>query len=1217
MKFLQNGPDIPNELIAAQERGEVIFICGAGVSMQLGLPSFKGLIQRVYDELGEQWELHHAEREGMKDDGQLARQYDRVLRCLERRLAASNLGRTQGMRERIRAAIRAALRAPVNPDLTNHAALLDLSRDFDGNIRLLTTNFDTLFERAWPIGVAPSHAGAAMPQPKTAGCAGVLHLHGRLGDDTLNLNETDLVLTSAEFGDAYLRSGWASRYVYDLVRAFTVVLVGYQADDPPMRYLLEVLEADRERYPDLQRVYAFAASADGDSELQAALWQAKGVEPILHDVIDGDYSPLYGSLREWRRYGSDPTQWRREQLKTLLSRHPQALTKSEIAGCVHLLSHRDASQLLGEISPSADCLAVLNQQRVFDGNDASPGQWIGTRVNDLEMITACGGHPSFDDQTVWFIERALERERDVLTPVRRAAWEVLLTVNAKSAESELGMAWYRIRPRIREGLANYEARRLITSLVRPRLTVSKRLSLRASAGEETPESLHSLLWIDFKSSEQSSIDEVLEVWPRDGAKELQLLKSLERALLEALDQASDLEFLSGWDRADHDVPSVARHPQNEYRSGFYPIIRLMADVWERLAEDDVSSALRCARSWAKSPFNLIKRLALFSAGHPKFPAGEAADLIANLDDHRFWISGAQVEIMRTLLAKWDDIPELTRVAIEDRIAGGIPRSLFQEAAIDNEDDWASIHDSSVNRRLTRLRDAGKPLQESSKAALAGISLRHPKWKPGGGDRDDFHSWMESRSGPDGHPELLKGIADDGLVQEAMRLQRERHFDESDLWRVFCLSDPERALRGLILESNGGRWNPEAWRSLIWTATEKGDGDLFAALAGQLLAMPDPTLVSLLDSATSWLRQRREALLAADLPGGPQFWLLWDRLADLTYRADAADPNDQSEGNLEMSSLNDAGGVLAWALLDALGASAPAAAAGLGADFDARFSVAAGSSSHAGLLARVHFSRALAYLNHVSPEWTAVALLPRFSWDHPEALAMWKSYSQGSIGSANLFNTLKPALLAALQQPGLSDQHLENLAAHLLQVVIWHQGAQAAEYDLTNAEFKRVLTTGPNSVRKNISWQLWRLLKANEGSSEERAVRWRTLVGPIFASIWPLDARLRSESLSRNLVHMLLDTGAAFPEAVDAAVDVIVPYQLYRLEHLWLVKPQEIIHREFPKPFLRLASALIDPKDYPIPADLGEVLQQCVEADPTVVNEPAYRRLFALSRLGGA
>jgi hypothetical protein len=106
-----------------------------------------------------------------------------------------------------------------------------------------------------------------MPRPKVTGFAGVLHLHGRLADQDLGLEETDLVLTSAEFGDAYLRSGWASRYVYDLARTHTLALVGYQADDPPMRYLLEALEADRERYPDLQQVYAFASCPAGANEI--------------------------------------------------------------------------------------------------------------------------------------------------------------------------------------------------------------------------------------------------------------------------------------------------------------------------------------------------------------------------------------------------------------------------------------------------------------------------------------------------------------------------------------------------------------------------------------------------------------------------------------------------------------------------------------------------------------------------------------------------------------------------------------------------------------------------------------------------------------------------------------------------------------------------------------------------------------------------------------
>ena len=32
MRFRPDGPDIPDELVALQEKGDTIFICGAGVS---------------------------------------------------------------------------------------------------------------------------------------------------------------------------------------------------------------------------------------------------------------------------------------------------------------------------------------------------------------------------------------------------------------------------------------------------------------------------------------------------------------------------------------------------------------------------------------------------------------------------------------------------------------------------------------------------------------------------------------------------------------------------------------------------------------------------------------------------------------------------------------------------------------------------------------------------------------------------------------------------------------------------------------------------------------------------------------------------------------------------------------------------------------------------------------------------------------------------------
>ena len=61
MQFIPDGPDIPQELISEQERGAAIFVCGAGASMTVGLPSFRKLVATVYEQLGETWEDHIAE----------------------------------------------------------------------------------------------------------------------------------------------------------------------------------------------------------------------------------------------------------------------------------------------------------------------------------------------------------------------------------------------------------------------------------------------------------------------------------------------------------------------------------------------------------------------------------------------------------------------------------------------------------------------------------------------------------------------------------------------------------------------------------------------------------------------------------------------------------------------------------------------------------------------------------------------------------------------------------------------------------------------------------------------------------------------------------------------------------------------------------------------------------------------------------------------------
>jgi hypothetical protein len=304
MKFIEASADIPNELIREVNDGQAVFLCGAGVSRGVGLPLFRDLTDKVYVKLGESRDNEAAERVAYE-----RAEYDRVLGSLEKRT------HLPGTDSRVRSAVSETLAAPDGADLARHLSLLRLSRDREDRPRLLTTNFDTLFERAARLsGMAiVSHAGKSIPRPGGGRDYGILHLHGRLADDSLNLAETDLILTRADFGDAYLRDGWASQYVEDRMRLNTLVLVGYQAEDAALRLLLETLDADRERFRDLKEIYAIEKRSD-DS---ASIWKAKGITPLEFS----DYDAIYASLAEWAAYVMDPNGYGRRRVAAILNQH--------------------------------------------------------------------------------------------------------------------------------------------------------------------------------------------------------------------------------------------------------------------------------------------------------------------------------------------------------------------------------------------------------------------------------------------------------------------------------------------------------------------------------------------------------------------------------------------------------------------------------------------------------------------------------------------------------------------------------------------------------------------------------------------------------------------------------------------------------------------------------------------------------------------------------
>ena len=237
IEIIPGGPALPLLLVEAFEAERLVFFCGAGISRGTGLPDFHSLTLEAIDR------LYGAPNDCPTDpalrEAFCTQQYDKALDILERKISGN------GLRDFV--ADRLTEAPTQNPDLPLHRAILDLARRRsapDGALRgyhLVTTNYDDRFERA---GLEPRWIEAAphLARPRaTADRPGyATFLHGRIETEAKAGKRDpacrELILTSADFGNAYLRDGFAARFVLELFREFTVLFIGYSINDPVMRY---------------------------------------------------------------------------------------------------------------------------------------------------------------------------------------------------------------------------------------------------------------------------------------------------------------------------------------------------------------------------------------------------------------------------------------------------------------------------------------------------------------------------------------------------------------------------------------------------------------------------------------------------------------------------------------------------------------------------------------------------------------------------------------------------------------------------------------------------------------------------------------------------------------------------------------------------------------------------------------------------------------------
>ena len=252
------GIDFPSPLLSALRDGELVVFAGAGVSMgePACLPSFKELAEKIAQGTGE------VLQDGESEDHFLGRLHQKGVKV--HKLAVRVLSRN-------------------NPKPTDlHRDLLRLYQKNGEQIRVVTTNFDLLFEEAAQdvVGTVPE-VFRAPALPLGQDFNGIVHIHGDLE------HPQGMVLTNKDFGRAYLTKGWATPFLVEMFRNFPVLFVGYSHNDIILNYLANALSSG-ETKP------RFALTDDSD----LPHWESLGIKPVIYPKSDAkDYSRLYEGVR--------------------------------------------------------------------------------------------------------------------------------------------------------------------------------------------------------------------------------------------------------------------------------------------------------------------------------------------------------------------------------------------------------------------------------------------------------------------------------------------------------------------------------------------------------------------------------------------------------------------------------------------------------------------------------------------------------------------------------------------------------------------------------------------------------------------------------------------------------------------------------------------------------------------------------------------------------
>lgn len=563
------------------------------------------------------------------------------------------------------------------------------------------------------------------------------------------------------------------------------------------------------------------------------------------------------------------------QQQVIQRKTPEDATDFEREQLRFFLSGDDLATTLATVNPSLAWLPVLSQMKLIQG-EIQLVAWIERNFADVNAVRdVVANIRYFGLDTANILEYRLNSQIDRLPSLLVKCWRLIIRYMRTTKQGLLQNEWFEISPRIKRGEISADLLERIADALRPKLTLGKRLSYW-DKGDTTPERPSDLMSIEYEVEDGLTADDVLAVWPENSSSETddRLLTNLTTTLSATLNDAVEVgvESNDGYSTSDSDVPSVAKHGQNTYRSGFHSIVRVMAELWTFLARKSPQLALAFVDRWRNSSYRLLRRLALFASADPVVSPDLAADILLAVPAGELFLTGSSVEVYRLIRTRWKDFSKVKQAAILRRLCDGPPRSWFQD-------------DSEIDRDIDRCRfdilgemeRDGFDLGAEGETIMKDIRVRWPKWQLRPAEQAGFHIWHGSGGFIIGDSGKLQGVPDGQLVSKAKKAAAEADFLEGDAWHALCLSDPDRALRGLDAAASSSDWTPSLWQQLLWARKEYTRPETRARIAQLLLQWPTESFAGIAAPASSWLDEHTKKL------DDTLLWPLWDRIADASLR----------------------------------------------------------------------------------------------------------------------------------------------------------------------------------------------------------------------------------------------------------------------------------------------------------------------------------------------